>query len=173
MPPVIEQGATAMGALFDMPADGDRSAWSGSWSGSWPKWASGRDETPPPTATAGQGPNHGVGLRGLEPLTSSLSGRGCRSSRPWPKATQGVSAVRNRPRACVLGKACCYPVGYPGRGHAGAVDSITSSPVRRCSVSRLVGGHRVATRSGLDAGRRRADREGSGRRLGGEWSSDP
>ena len=52
-----------------------------------------------------------------------------------------------------------------------ATDPIASPRARRHPGSRVAGGHRVATLCALEAGHRRADRSGSGRRLdgGGGW----
>ena len=74
-------------------------------------------------------------------------------------------------------------VQYPGSGvRAGcavldgqerATDPIASLLARRRPGSRVAGGHRIATRSALDAGRRRAHRRRSGRRLGGDLRKGP
>ena len=58
-------------------------------------------------------------------------------------------------------------------GQERATDPIASPLARRCPGSRVAGGHRIATRSALDAGRRRAHRRRSGRRLGGDRRGGP
>ncbi len=57
------------------------------------------------------------------------------------------------------------------RDQGRATDPITGPVARRCPGARVAGGHRVATRSALAAGLRRANPRRSGRRLEGEWGA--
>jgi len=106
-----------------------------------------------------------VELRGFEPLTFSLRRlllALCRCLVP----SGGVHSMGFMSSTQVRG---CAATG----GQERATDRIARPLARRCPGSRVAGGHRIATRSAIDAGRRRAHRRRSGRRLGGDRRGGP
>ena len=115
-----------------------------------------------------------VGLRGLEPLTSSLSSRAGAARKVAERHVRAwILSIGVRLGCPVVGPVVQQLVRQPSRARTGAetgraTEPITSTLARRWPGSRVAGGHRVATRSALDAGCRRANPRGSGRRLGGE-----
>jgi hypothetical protein len=117
-----------------------------------------------------------VGLRGLEPLTSSLSAWAgaawrivIRGRRAWTQSMAVQSRHVSDGREVQQLVRQSGPV-QPGEGTGRATDPIASPLARRRPGARVAEGHREATRSALAAGRRRANPRRFGRRLGGEWA---
>jgi hypothetical protein len=176
--PVIQSGATSRDVLFDLDDAGKHDGQSLTLS------LTGRIRPTVRVAPSGRpafaqvmAGSRVVGLTGLEPVTSSLSGRinpAVAGYQPRHAGVESSPAVRDGPP--VLPVVVTQLVTRPGGDQGRATDPIASPLVRRWPGSRVAGGHRGAcgaTRSALDAGHRRANRRASGRRLGGEWSCGP
>ena len=115
-------------------------------------------------------PRRPVGLAPVMAPDFCLISRGQYGSAVGCGSNQGVVAVHRRPAryavACVDSPSVRPSAVGPrsGRPVRGA-DPIARPDARRFPGSSVAGGHRGATRSALDAGDRRADCHGSGRRL--------
>ena len=101
--------------------------------------------------------------RGFEPLTFSLRRLGSAEPRACPSCIDCLAGAGLPIGRGATNRGCAGGARFGGHGRA--TDPITSPGVRRCPGSRVAGGHRGATLCALDAGRRRADDPGSGRRL--------
>jgi hypothetical protein len=94
-------------------------------------------------------------------------------AKAWRTCTGSSALVRTvHEMPSARGRGCAGGARF-SQGQRRATDPITSPHARRCSGSRVAAGHRAATRSALDAERRRANPRTSGRRLGGQWCGAP